>query len=103
MPPQGQATWKIGTECPKSAVWGQSRRLYDVCLSVRSTIPDILTSPWDRSACRLPVPKLQMTGATAAAPDDRLNCFGGAYRQRIDGTKVAGNLLLRRTRHDSYV
>jgi hypothetical protein len=34
-----------------------------------------------------------MTGATAVAPDDRLNCFGGAYRQRIDGTKVAGNLL----------
>jgi len=35
-----------------------------------------------------------MTGATAAAPDDRLNCFGSAYRQRIDGTKATGNLLL---------
>ena len=48
---------------------GQSRRFGDVSFRrLLSTIPDIITSNWDRSAWLLPAPKLLTTGATAAAP-----------------------------------
>jgi hypothetical protein len=73
-----------------TSVVRQSRRFCDVCFSVRYPIPDILTSVGTGPPVAFP-PKLQITGATAAASDDGVNCFGGVYRQQRTGTSTAPN------------